>query len=76
MVRGFVYSLSAVCLFLLASIAWMMSASSSEETLYIMSGWSLLITFFAVGPLFFAMGYWHHLRLHPKDSHWDAEVGE
>lgn len=50
--------------------------AASEETLTLMSGWLLLICFFAVGPIFFALGYWHHLRLHPGDSHWDPEIGE
>jgi hypothetical protein len=76
MVRGFVYSLSAVCLFLLASICWMMIQSPTEDTLFLMSGWLLLISFFAVGPLFFALGYWHHLHKYPKESHWDSEIGE
>jgi hypothetical protein len=76
MLRGFVYSPCAVCLFLLASIGWITLQQPSEETMYLMSGWLLLISFFAVGPLFFALGYWHHWHLHPKEPHWDAETGE
>jgi sterol desaturase/sphingolipid hydroxylase (fatty acid hydroxylase superfamily) len=76
MVRGIVYSLSAVCLFLLASIAWMSLRNPPEEALYLMSGWLILACFFVVGPLFFALGYWHHRHLHPQDPQWDAELGE
>jgi FtsH-binding integral membrane protein len=76
MVRGFVYSFLAVSLFLFGSIGWMSIRSPSEETLYLMSGWLLLVCFFAVGPLFFAIGYWHHLRLHPEAPRWDRELGE
>lgn len=76
MVRGFVYSICAVCLFLIASIGWMSLRPPDEDTLYLLSGWLLLISFFAVGPLFFALGYWHHYRLHPGDPHWDSELGE
>lgn len=76
MLRGFVYSFCAVCLFLLGSIGWILARSPDEETLYLMSGWTLLISFFAVGPVFFAIGYWHHLRLHPTEPHWDREIGE
>ncbi|MFO7724031.1 MAG: hypothetical protein R6V45_00660 [Oceanipulchritudo sp.] len=76
MLRGFVYSFLAVSLFLLASIGWMTFRAVTEETLYLMSGWVLLISFFAVGPLFFALGYWDHLRRHPSDYHWDREIGE
>lgn len=76
MVRGFVYSFIAVCVFLLGSILWMTMAGLDEERAYLMSGWLLLVCFFAVGPLSFAAGYWHHLRLHPREPHWDAEIGE
>lgn len=76
MVRGFVYSFLAVSLFLLGSIGWMSIRSTSEETLYLMSGWLLLVCFFAVGPLFFAFGYWHHLRRNPEAPRWDRELGE
>ena len=76
MLRGFIYSFCAVCLFMLASIGWMMFQSPGEETLLLLSGWLILICFFAVGPLFFALGYWHNLHLHPRDSHWDPEIGE
>ena len=76
MVRGFVYSFLAVCLFLIGSIVWMSVVSLDEESLYTFSGWLLLVCFFLVGPVFFAVGYWHHWRLHPKDPHWDAELGE
>ena len=76
MVRGFVYSFIAVCIYLMGSILWMSLAQLDEQSAYLMSGWLLVICFFAVGPLFFAVGYWHHLRLHPKDSHWDAEIGQ
>ncbi|MGC9451703.1 MAG: hypothetical protein ACP5I4_09675 [Oceanipulchritudo sp.] len=76
MVRGFVYSFIAVCIFLLGSIFWMMTATLDEDRAYLVSGWLLLVTFFIVGPVFFAAGYWHHLRLHPREPRWDAEIGE
>lgn len=76
MVRGFVYSLSAVALFILGSIAWMMMQSPDEDTLILFSGWMILISFFAVGPLFFALGYWHQRVLHPAQPRWDPEMGE
>lgn len=76
MVRGLVYSLVAVSLFLLASIGWMILQSPDEDTQMLLAGWLLLISFFAVGPLFFAFGYRRHLVLHPKDPKWDAELGE
>jgi hypothetical protein len=76
MLRGFIYSIIAVVLFLFASIGWMVLRGPDEDTLYLLSGWLILICFFAVGPLFFALGYWHHLRRTPGDSHWDKEIGE
>jgi hypothetical protein len=76
MVRGLVYSISAVCLFLIASIGWMTLQRPAEETLYLFSGWLILLCLFAVGPLFFALGYWHHRRLHPADPKWDAELNQ
>ena len=76
MVRGFVYSILSISLFLLASIGWMTFRPVDEETMVFMAGWILLICFFAIGPLFFALGYWHHLRLFPKEPHWDPELGE
>ena len=74
MARGFVYSVIAVSVFLLASISWMTLSPPDEETMVLLSGWRLLISFFAVGPLFFVIGFWHHFRLHPKEPHWDAEL--
>jgi sterol desaturase/sphingolipid hydroxylase (fatty acid hydroxylase superfamily) len=76
MFRGFVYSFIAVSLFLLASVFWMLRQEPSEDTLILLGGWMLLISFFAVGPLFFLLGYWHHLRLHRGEPQWDAELGE
>jgi sterol desaturase/sphingolipid hydroxylase (fatty acid hydroxylase superfamily) len=76
MFRGFVYSFIAVSLFLLASVFWMLRQEPSEDTLILLGGWMLLISFFAVGPLFFLLGYWQHLRLHRGEPQWDAELGE
>ena len=77
MVRAFVYSFVAIPAFLFAAIIWFAlsgSAQGEEESLLI--GWMLLISFFLIGPGGFLLGYWHHLRLHPKDPHWDPELGE
>lgn len=76
MFRGFVYSILSVCLFLVASVYWMLGQDVGEDALVMMGGWMLLISFFAVGPIFFVIGYWHHRRLHPADPQWDAEMGE
>ena len=76
MVRGFVYSILAICFFLLASIAYMALSDLEESASNLFGGWMLLITFFGVGPLFFAVGYFHNRRLHPDEPHWDAETGE
>ena len=76
MVRGLVYSIISVSVFLLASIAWMTIRPIEEDAMVSLTGWLLLISFFGVGPLFFVLGYWHHLRRHPKEPHWDAELGE
>jgi len=76
MVRGFVYSLSAIVLFIFGSIAWMMMQSPDEDTLVLYGGWMILISLFAVGPVFFALGYWHQRQLYPAKSHWDPELGE
>jgi hypothetical protein len=76
MVRGLVYSFVAICLFLLVCIVWMTVGGVTEEAAYTMSGWLLLLCFFLVGPVFFGLGYWHHLRLTPGEPHWDPEIGE
>ncbi len=76
MVRGFVYSLVSISVFLLASIGWMIIRPLEEDALAYLAGWLLLISFFAVGPIFFAIGYWHHLRLYPMEPRWDSELGE
>jgi len=76
MVRGFVYSCLAIIAFLLAGIGWMSMHAMGEDALVLLGGWLLLISLFAVGPLFFAIGYWHHLRLNPAQPRWDAELGE
>ncbi len=76
MVRGLVYSLIAVSLFLLAGAGWLALRSVDADTLVLWGGWLLLVCLFAVGPLFFALGYWHHRRLHPREPHWDRELGE
>jgi len=76
MVRGFVYSIISVSVFLLASIGWMIVRPLEEDALAYLAGWLLLISFFGIGPIFFAVGYWHHLRLYPKQPHWDSELGE
>jgi hypothetical protein len=54
----------------------MLLAGLEDETLYLLGGWLLLFSFFAVGPLFFLIGYWHHCRLHPGEPRWDAEINE
>lgn len=54
----------------------MMMQSPDEDTLILFSGWMILISFFAVGPLFFALGYWHQRVLHPAQPRWDPEMGE
>jgi len=76
MVRGFVYSFLAICLFLLGSIGWMTMGHLTEEQAEVMGGMLLLLCFFLVGPVFFAIGYWHNLRLTPNEPHWDPELGE
>lgn len=76
MFRGFVYSILAVSLFLTGATFWMLQQDLSEEALALRGGWILLISFFAVGPLFFVVGYWHHRRLHAAEPQWDAELGE
>jgi len=76
MVRGFVYSLSAIALFILGSIGWMLFQAPDEDTLVLFAGWMILISFFAVGPVFFAIGYWHQRHLCPSAPRWDPELGE
>ena len=77
MVRAFVYSFLAISVFLFAAIIWYaLSGATSGEEDFKVAGWLLLITFFLIGPSGFVLGYWHHLRLHPKDPHWDPELGE
>lgn len=76
MFRGFVYSILAVSVFLTGATLWMLQEELSEDALALQGGWILLISFFAVGPLFFVLGYWHHRRLHDAEPQWDAELGE
>jgi hypothetical protein len=76
MVRGFVYSFIGICLFLMGSILWLSLSGLTEDAAYKLSGWLLLLCFFIVGPVAFAIGYWHHLRLTPGQPHWDPEIGE
>lgn len=76
MLRGFVYSCLAVAAFLVLSVPYMLLAGLEDETMYFLGGWLLLFSFFAVGPLFFLFGYWHHCRLHPGEPRWDAELDE
>ena len=76
MVRGFVYSFVAICIFLIGSIAYMTIANITEERADLLGGMLLLLCFFLVGPVFFAIGYWHHFRLTPDKPHWDPELGE
>ena len=76
MIRGIVYSLVAICIFLTGSILWMVSGGIPEEVFPLVTGWTLLISLFAVGPFFFTLGYWHHRRLFPDEPHWDPEAGE
>lgn len=76
MLRGFVYSSLAVAAFLALSVLYMLFAGLKDDTMYLMGGWLLLFCFFAVGPLFFVIGYWHHCRLHPGEPRWDAELNE
>ena len=77
MVRGFVYSFLAISIFLFAAIIWFaLSGTIEGEEDFMLAGSLLLITFFLVGPAGFALGYWHHLRLHPREPHWDPEMGE
>jgi hypothetical protein len=76
MIRGFVYSFLGVAGFLLAALVWMTLNPVAEDTAYLLSGWLLLISFFAVGPLFFALGYWHSMKKNPDKPHWDKELNE
>ena len=76
MVRGFVYSFIGICLFLMGSIIWLSLVEMTEEAAFKLSGWMLLLCFFLIGPVAFAIGYWHHLRLTPGEPHWDPELGE
>ena len=76
MIRAFVYSFLAVAIFLIGSIFWMASEGVPEQGFSMASGWLLLICIFAVGPIFFMLGYWHSLKLNPDKPHWDPELGE
>lgn len=76
MVRGFVYSIIAICTFFLGGIAYVSLSDLEESAINLAGGWMLLIALFGVGPLFFAIGYFHNRRLHPDQPHWDAETGE
>ena len=75
MVRGFVYSFLAISVCLLGCIMWFAMTNQGDAAL-VPAGWMLMGCFFLVGPLFFLLGYWHHLRLFPKEPHWDSELGE
>ena len=75
MVRGLVYSLIGIAVFLLGSIFWMTLQGPDNDWTYL-GGWLLLLSLFLIGPVCFGIGYWHHWRLHPKDPHWDTELGE
>lgn len=76
MLRGLLYSVGAVILFLVLSIGYMLVTGMDEERMTLVGGWLLLLCFFAVGPVFFVIGYWHHVRLHPGEPRWDRELNE
>ena len=76
MLRGIVYSLSAICVFLLCVIGVFSFGNLGEESINATGGWLMLVALFGVGPAFFGIGYWHHRRLYPKEPHWDSETGE
>lgn len=76
MVRGFVYSLLAICVFLFGSILYILISGLDESATSTAGGWLLLLALFGIGPLFFGLGYWHNRRLHPDAPHWDSETGE
>lgn len=75
MVRGLVYSIFAVILALLLAMIVFASGGADGDGVLI-SGWTLLIALFLVAPAAFGIGYWHHLKRHPKEPHWDAELGQ
>jgi len=76
MVRGFVYSIVAICVFLLGSIIYMTTSTMEDSTANLAGGWLMLAALFGIGPLFFGLGYWHNRKLHPDEPHWDSETGE
>lgn len=76
MARGLFYSFLALLVFAVAVLLWMYRTQPDQEEMYLMSGWILLMGFFAVGPFGFVLGFWHHRRLHPSDPKWDTETGE
>ena len=76
MVRGFVYSIVAICVFLLGSIIYMTTSNMEDSATSLAGGWLMLLALFGIGPLFFGLGYWHNRRLHPDEPHWDSETGE
>jgi len=76
MLRGFVYSCLSVAIFLTASVVYLLLSGMEEEPMLFLGGWLLLFCFFAVGPVFFFVGYLHHCRLHPGEPRWDAELNE
>ncbi len=76
MIRGFVYSIVAICFFLLGSVLYMLLGDMDEASMSFAGGWLMLITLFGVGPVFFGIGYWHNRRLYPDEPHWDSETGE
>lgn len=76
MIRGFVYSLLGIIVFLSLCVIWFIIQKDKITDMTVMGGWLLLISLFAVGPLFFVMGYLHHIRKHPQALRWDPETGE
>jgi hypothetical protein len=76
MLRGFVYSLIAMVLFIGIGLVALGRAPSSDDQMFFYGGWLLLTSLFAVGPAFFVAGWLHHRHLHPRDPVWDEELGE
>ena len=76
MIRGIVYSIVAICAFLLGAVLFMATGGMEDSTTSMAGGWLMLVALFGVGPLFFGLGYWHHRRMFPDEPHWDSETGE
>jgi len=74
MIRGIVYSLIAIAVFIAASTAWF--SRLPEENAGVFIGWTVMISFFIVGPLFFTIGFLHNMHRNPGKPHWDSETGE